>query len=474
MFKMETKKIAENIWEIPKTGKMNVHGIVFASDILMDKIKEDKTLEQVKNVAQLPGIVEKSIALPDAHQGYGFSIGGVAAFDIKTGIISPGGVGYDINCGVRLLTTNIPKKEFLKKRTEILNEIYKSIPVGVGKKSEFKLSDSELNEVLNKGANWALEKGYALPDDLDKTEDNGCIQGADSSKVSQKAKSRGRSQLGTIGAGNHFIEIQEVDTIFDKEIAKSYGLKKEQICVMIHTGSRGLGHQTASDFIQLMEKEYGFKNLPDRELICAPIESKLGKDYRVAMASAANFAFANRQLIAHQVRKSFSKFFPNAEISLVYDIAHNIAKFEEHIVNGKKMILCVHRKGATRSFGPGRKEIPKDYKSVGCPIMIPGSMGTFSYVLAGTKKAEEISFASTAHGAGRLLSRSFAINNLSSEKIKKELKDKNVEVISGSTKGILEEAPEAYKDVNEVARVSDALGIGKLVARLRPLAVTKG
>ncbi len=469
------RKVSENTWEIEKEGKMNVKGIVFASDILFENIKKDnKTLDQVRNVASLPGIVEKSIAMPDAHQGYGFCIGGVAAFDSEKGIISPGGVGYDINCGVRLLASNISKDQFMKKRKEILNELYKNVPSGVGKESEFKLSDQELNDVLNKGVKWTLEKKYATKDDLENIEDKGCIEGADASKVSPRAKARGRSQLGSLGSGNHFLEVQEVETIFDEKIAKELGLKKGQIVVMIHSGSRGLGHQTASDYIMKMEKEYGWEHLPDRELICAPINSPLGKDYRAAMASSANFAFANRQLITYQIRKAFSKFFEKSKLGIVYDICHNIAKFEQHKVNGSICNLCVHRKGATRSFGPGRKEIPSKYRKIGQPIFIPGSMGTFSYVLIGTKKAEELSFASTAHGAGRVLSRSYAIKNISSEHLKKEMEKEDVLLKSASFKGAIEEAPEAYKDVNEVARVSDQLGIGQLVARLKPLAVVKG
>lgn len=473
---MAVKKISENVWEIEREGKMNVPGIIFASDILMENIKKDgKTIEQVKNVAQLPGIIDKSIAMSDAHQGYGFPIGGVAAFDLEKGIISPGGVGYDINCGIRLLISNLNKEEFLVKRKEVLNQLFRDIPSGVGKESEFSLEIKELDRVLNEGVNWAVEKGYATREDIQHIEDNGCIKGADATKVSQRAKSRGRSQLGSLGSGNHFLEIQEIDTIYDEKIAKIFGIKeKGQICIMIHSGSRGLGHQTASDYIMKMEKEYGFKNLPDRELICAPINSPLGKDYQAAMAAAANFAFTNRQLMTYQVRKVFQKFFPKSELKVVYDIAHNIAKFEEHILNGEKMNLCVHRKGATRSFGPGRAEIPGAYRDVGCPIFIPGSMGTFSYALVGTKKAEEISFGSTAHGAGRVLSRSYAIKNLKIEEVEKELALHGVLLKAGSRKGALEEAPEAYKDVNEVARVSHELGIGQLVARFKPLAVIKG
>ncbi len=472
---MTLKKIAENIYELEKEGKMLVPGIIFASPLLLKSIEKDgKTLEQVKNVAQLQGIVGKSMAMPDAHQGYGFCIGGVAAFDLETGIISPGGVGYDINCGVRLLTTNLAKSEFMKKRKEVLQEIFKNVPSGVGKESEFKLTDKELDEVLNAGVSWAVKKDYASKADQECIEDAGSIKGADASKVSMKAKARGRSQLGSLGSGNHFLEIQEVESIFDKSIAQAFNLHKGQIVIMIHCGSRGLGHQVASDYIHIMEKKYGFKHLPDRELACAPITSKEGQDYLAAMRAAANFAFANRQVITHQIRKSFAKFFSKADIKTVYDIAHNIAKMEEHLVNSKKQEVCVHRKGATRSFGPGRKEIPEIYRKIGCPIFIPGSMGTFSYVLVGTKKAEELSFGSTAHGAGRVLSRSYALKHLTMEGIQKELDKQDVMLQANSKKGAVEEAPEAYKDVNEVARVSHELGIGQLVARLKPLAVVKG
>ncbi|MEK6896888.1 MAG: RtcB family protein [Nanoarchaeota archaeon] len=468
------KKISDNIWEIEKEGGMNVPGRVFASDVLMEKIRQDKTIEQVKNVACLPGIVKYSIACPDAHQGYGFSVGAVAAFDAKKGIISPGGIGFDINCGVRIIRTGIDKKDFLKKRKEILTEICRKIPAGVGEKSEFRLSDKEINEVLEKGVGWAVEKNYATKEDIEMTEDNGCIIGASAREVSQKAKGRGKNQLGTLGSGNHFLEMQEVESIFDEKIANLFGLKKGHVVIMIHSGSRGLGHQIASDYIQAMEKEYGFAHLPDRQLAYAPINSKLGEKYLSAMAAAANFAFVNRQLMTYQVRKVFEKFFPKNKLELVYDITHNIAKFEDFEINGKKQTLCVHRKGATRSFGAGRKEIPLLYRKAGQPIFLPGSMGTFSYVLVGNEKAAEISFSSTAHGAGRVLSRSYAVKNISPEKIQKELDKYDVMIKAGSRKGIVEEAPEAYKDVNEVARVSDALGIGNLVARLKPLAVIKG
>jgi len=472
MYKEKLKKIAENIYELPKEGKMLVPVRLYVSDKLLEAVEEN-AINQSVSVSQLPGIVERSIALADMHSGYGFPIGGVAIFDLEKGIVSPGGVGYDINCGVRILTTNISKKEFLKKRELILKEFRDNIPSGVGVKSNLKLSDSDLDEVLNTGVNWAVKNGYATKEDMENTEDSGSLKG-DASKVSQKAKSRGRSQLGTLGAGNHFLEVLEVDTVFDEKTAKVFGLNKENMVIMIHTGSRGLGHQVASDYIMAMEKEYGWKNLPDRELICAPIFSKLGKDYFSAMCAASNFAFVNRQIITFQVRKSFEKFFPKVKIPLIYDVAHNIVKFEYHLVNGKMQKVCIHRKGATRSFGPGNKELSKKYQKTGQPIFIPGSMGTFSYILVGTNDSEKISFSSTAHGAGRLLSRHSAVQNINSEKVHKKLKEKDIMVCGGTRKGFVEEAPEAYKDVDEVVQVSHDLKIGNKVARLKPLAVMIG
>ena len=360
----ELKKISKNTYELPKTGNMNVPGIVYASEKLLNAIKKDKTLEQVKNVAMLPGILKASIALSDAHQGYGFPIGGVAAFDMDKGIISPGGVGYDINCSVRILKTNLKKQDILKKQKEIVEALYRKIPSGVGRGSTFQISYKELDELLKSGAQYIVKKGFGFKEDYLHTEEEGCMKNANPDKVSERAKKRGIGQVGTLGAGNHFLEVQFVDDIFDKEIAKAFGLEKEQVVIMIHCGSRGLGHQVASDYIKLMEQEYGFKDLPDRELINAPIESKLGKDYYEAMCCAVNFAFANKQVITHWVREEMQKLFPKIKIDVLYDICHNIAKFEEHVVNGKKQIVCVHRKGATRSFGAGRKEIPDVYRQV--------------------------------------------------------------------------------------------------------------
>ncbi|HLF53898.1 MAG TPA: RtcB family protein [Candidatus Nanoarchaeia archaeon] len=469
----ELKKKSDTTWEIPKSGTMKVPALVFASEKLLNDIKRDKTLEQIKNVASLPGIIKNAIALSDAHQGYGFPIGGVAAFDMEKGIISPGGVGYDINCGVRLLSTNVSVKEFMKKRKEILHDIFRAVPAGVGR-GGIRYTREEIIEVLKKGAEWAVEKGMGTKEDLSCTEENGRIKNADPKDVSQRAIARGLPQLGTLGAGNHFLEIEKIDRIFDEKIAKAFGLDKENITIMIHCGSRGLGHQVASDYIQIMEKKYGFANLPDRELINAPINSELGQKYLSAMNCAVNFAFCNRQIIMDSVRKVLKKYFPKSKANLVYDVCHNIAKMEEHIIDGKKQMVCIHRKGATRSFGPGRKEIPEIYRKIGQPILIPGSMGTASYVLVGTKKAEEVTFGSTAHGSGRVESRSQAKRELTAEQIRKEMSEKDILVETLSSKALVEEAPEVYKDIDEVVRVSHEAGIGNIVARLVPLAVMKG
>jgi len=454
------KKISDYEWEIPKEKGMKVVGRIFASEKLLKDMKKDKTLEQVKNVAMLPGIVKASIAMPDAHQGYGFSIGGVAAFDVDTGIISPGGVGYDINCGVRVLVTDISVDEFMEKRKEVLHDFKRTIPSGVGRGNEKKLDEKELDEILVKGAEWAVEKGFGVREDLKNCEESGRIKNANPQDVSARAKARGKPQAGTLGAGNHFLEIQVVDEIFDEKVAKKFGLEKGKIVVMIHCGSRGLGHQVASDYIKLMEKEYGVKGLPDRELVNAPIKSELGKKYISAMNCAVNFAFCNRQLIMHSVREIFNRYF-SCKAKLLYDVCHNVAKFEEHEVDGKKVELCVHRKGATRAF-PGQ------------PVIIPGSMGTSSYILVGTEKAMEVSFGSTAHGAGRVMSRSQAIRDLDVEAVKEMLSERDILIEAGSVKGIKEEAPQVYKDIDEVVRVSDKLGIGKLVSRLKPVGVVKG
>jgi tRNA-splicing ligase RtcB len=470
---MQTKQISDIEIEIPKEGGMLVPARIFASKKLFEKLRDDKTLDQIKNVAMLPGIIGKALAMPDAHQGYGFPIGGVAAFDLDNGVISPGGVGYDINCSVRLLKTNLELEDVEKMKKQIIKSLFKDVPSGVGEKGKIKLSAQELDDVLSKGIGWCLEKGYATKKDAEFTEDSGCLPNANPKDVSQRAKSRGLPQLGSLGAGNHFLELQVVDEILNKEIAKEFGLEKGMITIMVHCGSRGLGHQVASDYIQLMEKEYGYPK-QDRELVNAPIKSDLGKKYLSAMACAANFGFANKQLITHWIRETMTKMFPKFKAEVIYDVCHNIAKIEEHKVDGKKKKILIMRKGATRAFGPGRKELPKKYQVTGQPVIIPGSMGTASYVLVGTNESEEFSFSSTAHGAGRVSSRTFANKNLNAEIIEKELNAKGIELISGSKKGIVEEAPQVYKDIDEVVSVSDKAGLAKLVAKLKPLAVMKG
>ncbi len=471
---MEIKKISENVYEIAKTGKMLVPVRIFASEKILEKIKEDKTLQQAKNMAMIEGSVQHVVVLPDAHQGYGACIGGVSAFDTEKGVISPGQVGYDINCSVRLLKTNLTLENVKSNEKEISNELFNAVPSGVGKGGLKKLSEEELDGILEEGAQWLVKNGFGKKEDYLFTENQGKLEGAKIEYVSPRAKARGRKQLGTLGAGNHFLEIQQVEKIFDEKAAKVLGLKEGDITVMIHCGSRGLGHQTATDYIKEMERKYGWSHLPDRQLICAPIKSELGQKYFGAMAAAANFGFANKQLITHKIREFLKKILPDFEAKVVYDICHNIAKFETHKINGEERELLIVRKGATRSFGPGRKEVPKKYREIGQPIFIPGSMGTASYVLLGTKKAEEVSLASTAHGAGRLLSRSYAKKNLSLDNVKKDLEKKGIAIKTDSVKGILEEAPQAYKDVDEVVKVSHDAGIGKMVAKLKPLIVIKG
>ena len=407
IYNMELKKISSVEYEIPKTGKMLVPGKIFTSEKLIKNIKQDKSLEQVRNVAMLPGILKASMAMPDAHQGYGFPIGGVAAFDIEKGVISPGGVGYDINCSVRLLKTNLKLENIQGKKKEIVHSLFRTIPSGVGRGGKLRLSKTELDNVLIGGTQWAVKKGYGVKEDYEHTEEQGCLKNANPNDVSEKAKSRGVGQVGSLGGGNHFLELQIVDEIFDERVAKVFGLKKGMITIMIHCGSRGFGHQVASDYIKEIGEKYGLPE-QDRELVNAPIKSELGKKYLSAMSCAANFAFANKQIITHWIRQDLKHYFPKFKADVVYDVCHNIAKFEKNIIDGKEKQVLIMRKGATRSFGPGRKEIPEVYRKIGQPVLIPGSMGTASYVLVGTKKAEEVSFGSTAHGAGRVESRTSA------------------------------------------------------------------
>lgn len=473
---MELKKINDNTWEIPKHANMRVPAIVYASEELLKGVRGDKTLFQAKNVACLPGIQRKAYVMPDAHQGYGFPIGGVAAFDLQEGVISPGGVGYDINCGVRLLKTDFEEHDIQANRKLLLSEIFNEVPAGVGKGGATRLSRRVLEEVCLKGARWAVENGYGKNDDMLRTEEGGRMKEADPSCLSPRAMERGIPQLGTLGAGNHFLEIQKVSEIFDHGVAKVFGIHSlGQIMVMIHCGSRGLGHQVASDYIRLMENKFGTSGLPDRELIYAPIQSEMGDRYYKSMSAAVNFAFANRQMIAHWVRNVFQKVMGSSEgMDQVYDVCHNVAKFERHTIEGRIEEVCIHRKGATRSFGPGREEIPEIYRAVGQPVLIPGSMGTSSYVLVGTSMAEELSFGSTAHGAGRVMSRHEAKSRFRGEKIKQELEQKGIELCSTNWRGVAEEASQAYKDVDEVVRISHEAGLGKLVAKVVPVGVMKG
>jgi tRNA-splicing ligase RtcB len=473
---MELRKINDNVWEIPKQGEMRVPAVIYSSARLLDDIRRDMTLTQARNVACLPGIERMSYVMPDAHQGYGFPIGGVAAFDLDAGIISPGGVGYDINCGVRLLKTDFTEQDLAGKSKELLAEIFKDVPAGVGKGGITKLSRSVLKEILVKGAEWAVENGYGRKEDLERTEERGRMMEAAADDISDRAMERGVPQLGTLGSGNHFLEIQKVHEIYDEDAAKAFGIRAAgQVLVMIHCGSRGLGHQVATDSIETMGNAFGLKGLPDRELVHAPFKSVQGQRYYRSMCAAVNYAFANRQMIAHWVRDVFARVLGSSEgMDQVYDVCHNVAKVETHDMAGRPRKLVVHRKGATRSFGPGRPEVPECYRSVGQPVIIPGSMGTASFILSGTKEAEELSFSSTAHGAGRVMSRHEAMRRFRGEKIRDDLARRGIELRSTSWKGVAEEAAEAYKDVDEVVRVSHEVGLGRLVAKVVPIAVMKG
>jgi tRNA-splicing ligase RtcB len=473
---MDLRRIDDNTWEIPAQNGMRVPAVVYASARLLEDIRRDQTLAQARNVACLPGIQGRSYVMPDAHQGYGFPIGGVAAFDTDEGIISPGGVGYDINCGVRLLRTGLMEAEVTPRRKELLAEIFREVPAGVGKGGVTKLSRSVLKDILARGAEWAVENGYGRPEDLERTEESGRMKDASVEDVSERALERGGPQLGTLGAGNHFLEIQKVREIFDPAAAGTFGITAAgQVLVMVHCGSRGLGHQVATDFIESMSGAFGVSGLPDRELVNAPFTSAEGQRYYRAMCAAVNYAFANRQMIAHWIRDVFARVMGgSAGMDQVYDVCHNVAKVEEHVVGGRSKRLVVHRKGATRSFGPGRPEVPAVYRATGQPVIIPGSMGTSSFLLAGTPEAEGLSFGSTAHGAGRVMSRHEALRRFRGEKIRDDLAKRGIELKSTSWKGVAEEAAEAYKDVDEVVRVSNEVGLGRLVAKLAPIGVMKG
>lgn len=472
-------KIEEYKWKIPTEAsrKMKVPAYIYATSEMIDSISKDRSIAQLINVTSLPGIQSHALVMPDVHEGYGFPIGAIAATDFNNGVISPGGIGYDINCGIRLITTDINKdeiKNFLKK---ISTEIFNSVPSGVGKSGLIKLNVKELDRVLNDGCCWAEKEGFTRSNDTDFIESNGHLKTADSSKVSIEAKERGRDQLGTMGAGNHFIEIDFVEKIFDDDGSKVFNIYDGQIVLLIHTGSRGLGHQVATDYIRLMSrnlKKYNI-DLPDIELACAPFNSDDGQSYFSAMSAAANFAWVNRQIITYQIRKSWKKVFGKSnEVKILYDVAHNIAKIEKHKIDGQEMKVIVHRKGATRAFPPNHSEIPKEYKKVGQPVLIPGSMGSVSYLLTGQHGSMTESFGSACHGAGRLLSRTAAKKNIPIDMLLNELANKGIIIQTGSLKGVTEEAPQAYKNVEQVVDVVCKANITKKIARLKPIAVIKG
>jgi tRNA-splicing ligase RtcB len=479
----KVNRIDDYRWEIPTSYKagMRVAGLIYASQSMLEHIFEEQVFEQVANVAFLPGIVGHSLAMPDIHWGYGFPIGGVAATRVADGVISPGGVGFDINCGVRLLRTNLTVDEVRPEITKLVNELYENVPSGLGSEGKIRVSQKELDQVLTQGSRWALEKGLGEPEDIVVTEEAGCIKQANPDKVSVKAKKRGIPQLGTLGSGNHFLEVEAVTEIYDPAAAGVMGITGVgQILVLIHTGSRGLGHEVCGDYVRLLGeavKRYGI-TLPDRQLACAPVSSAEGQDYLGAMACAANYAWTNRQCIAHWTRESFARVFGRSqrEIGLeqVYDVCHNIAKIEEHSVGGRRQRLCVHRKGATRAFPPGHRDVPERYRDIGQPVLIPGDMGRGSFVALGTERAMAESFGSTCHGAGRLLSRSAAKRSLNGAEVARQLASRGITVKTGDLGSLAEEASPAYKDVAEVVEVTDKAGISRKVVRTEPVGVIKG
>jgi tRNA-splicing ligase RtcB len=475
-------QISENEWEIPTTFRndMRVPVRVFATRELLEQIINDKSLEQAVNAATLPGLVGHVIVMPDIHQGYGFPIGGVAATEYPHGVISPGAIGYDINCGVRLLASSIDFDSARNDIDQLATLLNKYCPSGVGKEGAIKLNIRELDQVLSDGSRWALKNGYATEADLARTEESGSLDGADPDKVSERAKTRGREQIGSVGAGNHFIEVDIVDQVFNEEAANTMGVYQGCLVLQIHCGSRGLGHQVCTDYVQSFQnavRKYGI-DLPDRELVCAPMDSPEGKAYMAAMRAAANFAFANRQLLAHSTRRAFEETFASKtgkwHLHQVYDIAHNMGKLETHEIDGRLVTVCVHRKGATRAFGPGSPGLPPEYRKIGQPVIIPGSMGTASWVLVGTQDSMTRSFGSSCHGAGRVMSRSKAKKEVHGDTLRRELETRGIKVRAGSLPGLAEEAPSAYKDVDMVVETVSDAGIAKKVARLRPVAVIKG
>jgi len=463
---------------IPKSYKkgMRIEGLIFADSELIGQIEKDQTKDQVANVATLPGLLGRSLAMPDAHQGYGFCIGGVAAADPEEGVVSAGGVGFDINCGVRLLSSPYEMKDVNKKLDQLLNQLFRDIPCGTGRKGLLNVSQAELNNVLKEGASWALGKGFGKEEDIFHIEEYGRIEGADPSLVSSRAKERGHSQLGTLGSGNHFLEIQAVSEIYDEWTATKFGLRKDQIVILIHSGSRGLGHQVCTDYLDIMQegmRKYGITVI-DRQLACVPIKSREGQNYLKAMAAAANFAFANRQMMTHWVREVFQRVLGGGSLNIVYDVCHNIAKSEEHEVEGISRRVLVHRKGATRAFPKNHPALPEDLRSVGQPVLIPGSMGTCSYVLVGTEQAMKETFGSCCHGAGRSKSRTQARRETTADELLLEMQGKGIIVRGETRSGLTEEKPDAYKDVSRVVEVVHGAGIAKKVAKMVPLAVMKG
>lgn len=476
------RKISEFEWEIPQGFREDMRGGVrfFATRRLLEDALSDLSIEQAINASTLPGLAGQVVVMPDMHQGYGFPIGGVAATLYPDGVISPGAIGYDINCGVRLLASSIQVNEAEDSLSALANALDALCPSGVGTQGVFHLTGDDLNSVCRQGSRWALKRGLATEEDIRRTEENGCLEGADPDKISHRARERGRSQLGTLGSGNHFIEVDYVEHIYDPAAAQAMGLMEGCLTVQIHCGSRGFGHQVCTDYVQSFQSavhRYQIK-LPDRELVCAPLSSTEGQDYLAAMRAAANYAFANRQILAASARKAFEQVFakatPKWRLRQVYDIAHNMGKIETHEIAGKRMKLCVHRKGATRAFGPGSPGLPEEYQSIGQPVLVPGSMGTGSWVLAGTRQSMEKSFGSSCHGAGRVMSRSKAKKEIRGETLRDELERRGIHIRAGSLPGLAEEAPEAYKDVDQVVEIVSRAGIARKVAVLRPLAVIKG
>jgi tRNA-splicing ligase RtcB len=482
MKKQDLNRVSPVVWEIPTSYRadMRVPVRIYADDSLIEAALGDRSLEQAANAATLPGLVGSIVVMPDVHQGYGFPIGGVAATRFPEGVISPGGIGYDINCGVRLLATRIDLGDARPHLSDLASALYVNCPSGVGVKGSVPLTPKELERVCRLGSQWALKNGYAEETDLQRTEEQGRIEGADPDSLSVRAKDRGRPQLGTLGAGNHFIEIDWVEQVFHPEAAAAMGLAQGKLAVQIHCGSRGLGHQVCSDSVRELQgavQRYGIR-LPDRELVCAPLDSPEGKRYLAAMNCAANYAFANRQILTHHARRSFEQVLsgktPDWRLHQVYDIAHNMGKIETHVVEGQTLKVCVHRKGATRAFGPGFPGLPSEYRHLGQPVLVPGSMGTASWVLLGTAESMEQSFGSSCHGAGRVMSRHEAKRSVRGESLRKDLEAQGILILAGSMPGLAEEAPKAYKQVDAVVEVVSQAGIASKVARLRPVVVIKG